>query len=214
MVNLLPPKQLSTLSVYGVATSLLIFAFIAEHVLQRNAFAWDTQLLYKIHNQATPINDNIMLFITHMGDVQNLMLVIAVLSLGLLVLKQFRQTIFFATACGGAAVFNIGLKVLFHRSRPELWPRLIPEHDFGFPSGHAMGSTAVVVALVVLLWKTQWRWLAMLFGAGFVVAICVSRLYLGVHYPSDVIAGVLVSVAWVGTIARFPFLNPNTMQKN
>jgi undecaprenyl-diphosphatase len=70
------------------------------------------------------------------------------------------------------------------------------ELDYGFPSGHAMSSMSFIAALVILTWGTRWCWLVLLSGSLFVVTIGWTRLYLGVHFPSDVLAGWMVSLAW------------------
>jgi len=95
------------------------------------------------------------------------------------------------------AALNLLAKLLFQRHRPMLWPQRPPETDFGFPSGHAMVTLAVVVTLVVLICPTRWRWVALLVGASFAFLVGVSRLYLGVHDPSDIIAGWWAALVWV-----------------
>jgi membrane-associated phospholipid phosphatase len=60
-----------------------------------------------------------------------------------------------------------------------------------------MGSLAVVATLVIVLWATRWRWLALGVGGAFVLLVGLSRLYLGSHYPSDILAGWCASLAWV-----------------
>jgi undecaprenyl-diphosphatase len=96
----------------------------------------------------------------------------------------------------GSIVINRTAKLLLHRVRPHLWESLSPEFDFAFPSGHAMSSMTLVAALVILTWGTRWRWLVLSFGGLFVLAIGWTRLYLGVHFPSDILAGWMVSLAW------------------
>ncbi len=182
---------------FGVLLPLIAFAGIAEDVLHREVFPWDVYTLEALHAQATPTLDGIMLAITHAGDVQVIGGFLIIVSLGLLFGGFQNNAMFLALSSGGAAAMNVALKSWFQRPRPELWPRLIPEHDFGFPSGHAMGSVAVVTALMVLAWPTRWRWWVIVLGAAFALAVSISRLYLGVHYPSDMIAGGMLSLVWV-----------------
>lgn len=122
--------------------------------------------------------------------------------LGLLLWHRRRGgAAFFAVAAIGAMALNFAAKILVGRARPDLWVAIAPEHGFSFPSGHAMGSIAAVTALVAPTWGTRWRRAAVGFGALFVALAGLSRLYLGVHYPSDVLTGWLASLAWVGGCA-------------
>ena len=92
-------------------------------------------------------------------------------------------------------------KLIFGRARPELWESIVSESTYSFPSGHAMASMATVAALLVLYRRrSALPWIAMA-GVIYVIAIGFSRLYLGVHYPSDVLAGWAASIAWVVGIA-------------
>src|SRR5690606_17364220 len=81
------------------------------------------------------------------------------------------------------------------------WPPLAPETSFSFPSGHAMQSMALATALLVLAWNTRWRWPVLLAGAAFTGIVGLSRVYLGVHFPSDVLAGWCASLAWAVGLA-------------
>jgi hypothetical protein len=81
--------------------------------------------------------------------------------------------------------------------RPHLWASPAPEFDFSFPSGHSTGMMALTIALVVIAWRTRWRYAVIGFGAFYVGCVGFSRLYLGVHYPSDVLGGWALSFAWV-----------------
>jgi membrane-associated phospholipid phosphatase len=184
----------------GVLVPLVGFGAIAEEVVRHQVFAWDLRVLETVHAKATPRLDAVMLAITHSGDVKVVGGFLMIALLGLWFGGFPRNATFLALSSGGAATMNVVFKSWFQRPRPELWLRLIPEHDFGFPSGHAMGSVSVATALMVLAWPTRWRWLVILLGLGFALAVCISRLYLGVHYPSDVIAGSVLSLAWVMTL--------------
>jgi undecaprenyl-diphosphatase len=98
---------------------------------------------------------------------------------------------------GGGWLLNRSAKALFGRERPKLWESVAPETSLSFPSGHAMASMALIAALVVLLWPTRWRYPTIGLGGIFVLLVGLSRVYLGVHYPSDVLAGWIASFAWV-----------------
>jgi undecaprenyl-diphosphatase len=92
------------------------------------------------------------------------------------------------------------LKVGFSRPRPRIFEWGTTVSSYSFPSGHAMSATVVYVTVAYLaarLQKTYAARIATLAIAGVIIAvICVSRLYLGVHYPSDVLAGVTMGLAW------------------
>ena len=64
-----------------------------------------------------------------------------------------------------------------------------------------MASSALALALIILCWRTRWRWLALIGGAIYMIIIGLSRIYLGVHYPSDILAGWCVSLVWVLLLA-------------
>jgi len=90
---------------------------------------------------------------------------------------------------------------LFHRDRPTFWHSLITETGYSFPSGHAMISSALIVGLIVLLWNTKWRITSIIVGGFIVLMIGLSRLYLGVHYPTDVVAGWSAGFIWALLVA-------------
>src|SRR3990167_6860759 len=100
-------------------------------------------------------------------------------------------------AGASAGLLNFGLKLLFGRSRPELWTHLVTESSYSFPSGHAMLSSALALALVSIFWGTKYRVTVAIGAALYIAMIGFTRLYLGVHYPSDIIAGWCASFAWV-----------------
>jgi undecaprenyl-diphosphatase len=92
---------------------------------------------------------------------------------------------------------NLLLKELFGRDRPTLWETLVTEHGFSFPSGHAMASSALGFSIMVTLWNTRFRVPACIVAGFYIVLVGFSRLYLGVHYPTDVLAGWVLSGTWV-----------------
>lgn len=194
----------------GVLLPLYVFGQLAEEIRQKGGFVGDSFLLRQIHGHATPTLDAAMLFFSRAGAPLPMALFFGAAIATLLLLRRRGDALFFAVAVAGAMAINFLAKLLFGRARPALWDALTPEHDYSFPSGHAMGSMAVVAALVVFAWRTPWRWPVVALGGAFVLAVGLSRLYLGVHYPSDVVAGWCASVAWVAGVQfvrATPFLH-------
>jgi membrane-associated phospholipid phosphatase len=105
------------------------------------------------------------------------------------------------TVTGG--LLNLQLKAWFARARPELAEALRDAHGYSFPSGHAMGSTVVFGAVAYIAFRVLHHWraraAALSFAFSMIVAISVSRIYLGVHWISDVAAGVAAGAIWVTT---------------
>ena len=119
------------------------------------------------------------------------------LVLVLLAFKRWRDGLFVAVATGGSALLNIATKRLFARDRPSLWDSIAPEATYSFPSGHAMGSMTLAAVLILLAWPTRARWWVIAAMAVFVPMVGLSRVYLGVHYPSDILAGWAAASIWV-----------------
>lgn len=181
----------------GVFLPLQIFGALAEDVWEhQGGFPWDVPILLAIHSTSQPQLDAIVTFVTKLGVFWGVFPVAIVTGLILLIKRRWHALAYLITTLTGSIVINRTAKVLLHRVRPHLWQSPAPELDYGFPSGHAMSSMTLVAVLVVLSWNTRWRGWTLLIGGLFVLTIGWTRLYLGVHYPSDILAGWMVSVAW------------------
>lgn len=138
---------------------------------------------------------------TRIGDPLTLAVLIAVTATVLVLRKRWRWAtwLVLTTAIGG--LLNLQLKLFFERARPELAEALRFAQGYSFPSGHAMGSTIVFGAFSYLALRgfRSWPHRAWALGlfASLVVAIALSRVYLGVHWISDVGAGVAAGLIWV-----------------
>ena len=186
---------------FGMAVPLYLFGTLAEDVIKHEVFFFDAPVLQFMHAHATPALDAVMVFFARAGSARVLLpFNIAVLVL-LIVRRDRVHQVFWLLATGGAALINLMAKNAFSRVRPSLWISILPETTFSFPSGHAMQSMAVSLALVVMLWHTRWRWLVLVLAIGFVGWVGACRVYLGVHYPSDILAGWTASIAWVAGLA-------------
>lgn len=199
--------QLLLLLFFGIGLPLVAFGVLAGDVWRRGGIGWDAPILRGVHRHATPARDAAMGLISDVGHRYGVVPLSILFVLALLVVRRRGNALFFAVAVGGAGVLNQGAKLFFRRSRPDLWlsPSPAPEHTYSFPSGHAMGSMAFVAALAVLAWPTRWRWWAILLGGLFTGLVGFSRVYLGVHYPSDVVAGWAASLAWVLGVSRVAY---------
>jgi membrane-associated phospholipid phosphatase len=178
----------------------VIFLAIAGEVLRRRPLQADVTLLNRIHAYASPVLDRLFLFFTLLGSAA-VMLPITILAAGYLWYRRRRfDGLLILFGVGGAAAANFVLKMMFHRQRPALWHQIISETDYSFPSGHAMISSALTLCILAVLWRTRFRWPAAILGGIFIIMVGLSRLYLGVHYPTDVVAGWCASLAWVSLV--------------
>lgn len=181
----------------GVYLPLQVFGELAEDVWENEGgFAWDVPILLAIHSTSQPKLDVFAATLTKFGVFWGVFPVATVIAIALFIRRRWRALIYFITTLLGSIIINRTAKVLLHRVRPHLWESPAPEFDYGFPSGHAMSSMTLVAALVVLTWGSRWCWPVLIAGGLFVLVIGWTRLYLGVHYPSDILAGWTASIAW------------------
>jgi len=175
---------------------VIVFSKLAGEIIEREPIALDSLILNGIHALASPALDLVFLWFTTAGNVEFIVPITVLIIAFLLYKKQRRNALIVAFGVGGAAAANLILKELFHRDRPAFWQSLITETGYSFPSGHAMISAALITCLIGLLWKTKWRIPSIVIGGSIVVMIGVSRLYMGVHYPTDVVAGWSAGLIW------------------
>lgn len=181
----------------GVFLPLQVFGELAEDVWENEGgFPWDVPVLLAVHSTANPQLDVVVTMLTKLGVFWGVFPIATVTALLLFNRRRWRSLTYLIVTLLGSIIINRTAKVLLHRVRPHLWESPAPEFDYGFPSGHAMSSMTLVAVLVILTWGSRWRWLVLIVGTIFVLVIGWTRLYLGVHYPSDILAGWMVSVGW------------------
>ncbi|WP_437882713.1 bifunctional DedA family/phosphatase PAP2 family protein [Pseudomonas sp. LRF_L74] len=167
--------------------------------------ALDQGLMTLIQEQRHAALDSAALLITGMGNFATQVAAAVLVTLLLLFCRHWRAALFFACCTGLTALGNTGLKMLFNRARPEVL--LQPLETFSFPSGHSSGAFAFFLALGLLAGRGQparmrLTWLLL---AGLpALAIALSRVYLGVHWPTDILAGsLLAGTVCAATLAVF-----------
>lgn len=177
--------------------SLVMFLLIAIEIGAKRQLFFDEPILFFIHSYTSPLFTSFFAIITHLGDSIVVLVIAALLSLFLMFKKMYRKIFLIAFSIGGIVLGNAILKMIFQRNRPNLWQHIVEETNFSFPSGHAMLSAALTIILVILFWNSKFRWLAAGFSIAAMILVGLSRLYLGVHFPSDIIAGWSLSIAWI-----------------
>jgi membrane-associated phospholipid phosphatase len=180
----------------GLLLPLWGFAELADEIHEQEVIAFDEPILHFAHDLAREGFDRFFVLISRIGYLWGVVPVDIALVLVLTLLRRYREATFAAIALGGSALLNIAAKAAFARERPSLWDSIAPEHNFSFPSGHAMGSMTLAWVLVLLTWRTRWRWPMVALMLPFVLLVGLSRVYLGVHYPSDILAGWAAASVW------------------
>ncbi|MGF1937325.1 MAG: phosphatase PAP2 family protein [Nostoc sp. ChiQUE02] len=181
----------------GVYLPLQVFEILTVKIWQNQAgFPWDVPILLAVHSTANPQLDVLAVTLAIIGLPWMAIPILGAIALILLLKKRWRSLAYLLTASLGSVIINRTAKQLMHRVRPQLWQSIAPESSFAFPSGHAMTSITLVAILLFLTWASSWRWLVLIFGSLYIIAIGWCRLYLGVHFPSDILAGWMVALGW------------------
>lgn len=177
------------------------FATIAEGVLGKQSYAFDSSILLALRKLHTPLRDQIMLGFTFLGEPKLLLVICLSLGIVLLARNHRSEAATIALAGAGAIGLNLLLKKLFARDRPQLWERVVNVTFYSFPSGHAMISMVIYGLLGYFLGARfpKQRWSIYSLTVVLIAAIGLSRLYLGVHWPTDVIAGYTAGLVWLIT---------------
>lgn len=184
-------KKISLLIVFT-----LIFGVIAIFHESRLGRWIDTEVYEFIYTTESFISTALMLGVTQIGEVLS-MILLSLLVIAILMLYRLKfHTLFFVIAMALSSILIPVLKNSFDRERPSIL-RLIEISGFSFPSGHAMGSTIFFGSLMTIFKHTDINHKALIMSlcAAFIVLISSSRVYLGVHYPTDVIAGLVAGLA-------------------
>src|SRR5436190_11265449 len=195
------------LAVLTAATSVWAFLAIADRAAGVPPGSLDERLLRSLRSPADPAEPvgpkwvhEAARDVTALGGYTVLTLVVGAV-LGFLVIgRHFHAALLVLAATAGGGLLSILLKDLYGRPRPDLVPHLTRVSTSSFPSGHAMLAAVTYLTLGALLARLVERWRAKLYFVGVAVALTLlvgaSRVYLGVHYPTDVAAGWAAGVAW------------------
>lgn len=190
--------------VFTLAISGLMLAFFAEMawetLFRHQMDVFDNVFIWLVRYFTSPGIDRVMILISELGYGYLYWAVILTVLLTLAIYRRWLEINGMIVCLSGAAFLNFLLKHLFERSRPELF-RVVEASGYSFPSGHAMVSLCFYGMLAFLIARHIHRWRLQLvvstLAAALVAAIGVSRIYLGVHYPTDVVAGYTAGAMWL-----------------
>lgn len=196
-----------TAALLGLALAMLAFFEIADDVAEGDTHEIDRAVLMSLRaagNPEQPLGPPWLLTaamdVTALGSVTVLAMLVLFVAGLFAAVRRWREAAVFVLAAGGGVALSQGLKVVFGRDRPDEALRLVEAVNASFPSGHAMLSAVVYLTLGALTarFARKRRVKAFAMGGALVVAILVglSRVYLGVHWPSDVLAGWCLGAAW------------------
>lgn len=211
-----PPKSRLALRL-GLGALLLvvaawIFGAIAEDVVTSDRLTvLDTELAQALHRNATPTMTRAMFLVSNLQSTVAVGSYSALIAVALAFARQWRRFTLVVVAVGGGLAVNALMKLAFHRARPVFDDPLATLSTYSFPSGHVAGSTIFYGLLVAWVFtRTRsplLRTLAVAGAALLIALVALSRIYLGLHYLSDVCAAFAEGVAWlaisIGALAAF-----------
>ncbi|MFX3635158.1 MAG: phosphatase PAP2 family protein [Candidatus Pristimantibacillus sp.] len=190
-------KTLPALSLIG----LIGFVFVALSIQTEFIVFGDEWMITGISQFESPAVTVIMKGLSFIGSLPFVIPLMVVIALFLaVVLKHRKEIILFVVTICGSALLNVVLKLFFQRERPTL-NQIISEAGYSFPSGHSMNACTFYGILIFLLWRhissRKGRVLLLILSVAMIIGIGISRIYLGVHYPSDVVGAYLISCTWL-----------------
>lgn len=190
-----------------VALGALAFMAIADEALEGDTHAFDESILLALRepgDASNPIGPawlaDMMADLTALGGIAVLTLLVVGVVVYLLSVGKRGTALLVGGAVGSGAILSALLKLGFDRPRPDLVAHLSHAYSSSFPSGHAMLAAVTYLTLGVLLARAHERRrtkiIVMTYGVTLTVLIGLSRIYLGVHWPTDVMAGWALGAAW------------------
>ena len=187
---------------FALVASAWAFGEIAEDVVAREALTiFDEKLAKWLHVHATPPLTRVMLFATELGDQVVVTMVTLAAAVFFAWTRRWQWLLALALVVPGGAILNELMKLAFQRARPKFDNPMLTLTSYSFPSGHTMAATLLYGFLAIfifhLLQAWRWRVFAVLVVSSLVSVIGLSRMYLGAHYLSDVLAAVAAGVVWI-----------------
>ncbi len=190
------------LSLLVSVAAMLLFGWLADEVHDRETLQFDNAIRTAVHSYANPALTRAMIVVSFLGK-EFLFVAPIVAALIFWRVRWIRAAAWLVVTMAGALVLDLTLKYAFHRPRPTPYFVALP-HTYSFPSGHSLMSFCfygVMAGLLAARLQRLWTRVAIwTFAVCLIASIGFSRIYLGVHYPSDVVGGYLAAAVWVSTM--------------
>ena len=191
----------------GISASLVAVLLLAEfhrEITRPFLGGLDLSILSVIHAHDSPGLTRLAYALSFIGSPSVLVPVIAVAAIALWVTGIRRDAALLVLGLGGSSLLDAALKLHFRRVRPDVPWAFVHERSFSFPSGHSVGAVVLYGTLTYLVWSrldAAWqRACTILLALLLVIGIGLSRVYLGVHFPTDIAAGYAVGLIWLAPL--------------
>jgi undecaprenyl-diphosphatase len=189
----------------GAALLFLLFFRITRELIEGDVDAMDGVMLLALTKQRGPWLTIAALDVTALGSVTLVVLFAAITLVILLVLRDRMGALQLLAASAGAGLLTLATKNIFERIRPAEAQQLIVVSGFSYPSGHSVSTSALYVTIAIIAARhvrlASGRTAIFLAASVLVILVGASRVYLGVHYATDVVSGVSLGVAWALVLA-------------
>lgn len=186
--------------------ALIFFSWLTDQVFEGDAVQFDEATRTAVHTLASPLMTAVMRFLSFVGSTIVLTIGTAIVVIWFATKRWGREAKLFTATMIGAALLNITLKLTFKRARPTPFFDLTPPETYSFPSGHSLASACFFGALAAILTarlnRRRVRTIVWIVCATMFLSIGFSRIYLGVHHTTDVIAGFATALIWI-IVVRF-----------
>jgi membrane-associated phospholipid phosphatase len=191
-----------TVGILLMVAAAWLFGSIAEDVMTADEITIvDVQVAQWFHSHASPSLTRFMLFVTNIHGILGITVFSILFATFLAWKRDWYWLLTLVITVSGGMLLNVLLKNIFQRARPSFENPLVSLTTYSFPSGHASGSTLFygVLAAYLVYRFPQWRWriLIVVCAVALVMLVGLTRIYLGAHYLSDVLAAIAESCAWL-----------------
>jgi undecaprenyl-diphosphatase len=189
----------------GAALAFGMFVRITRELIEGDVGAMDTAILLAVSKKRAPWLTIAAVDVTALGSVTLVVLFLAFTLLVLLVLRDRMGALQLLAASAGAGILTLATKNIIERIRPEEAQQLIVVSGFSYPSGHSVSVSALYLTIAIIaaryVQRSGARAAIFLAVSAVLVMVGASRVYLGVHYATDVVSGISLGAAWALLLA-------------